>query len=106
MYIVVFTAELIEPDQHYFAMAEKLRKLAFDDYGCLGFEAVSEGTSEIAISRWDSLEDIRRWKQDPVHQSAQNLANKWYKNWKVSITEVKQEYSGNPETAVGINAHP
>jgi len=94
MFIVVFTAELIEPDQHYFALAEKLRQLAFDDYGCQGFEAVSEGKSEIAISRWDSLEDIRRWKQDPGHQSAQNLAQKWYKSWKVTITKVTHEYSG------------
>ncbi|MBE9549890.1 MAG: antibiotic biosynthesis monooxygenase [Proteobacteria bacterium] len=94
MYIVVFTAELIDPGGHYFAMAEKLRKLAFDDYGCLGFEAVCEGKVEIAVSRWDSLEDIQRWKQDPVHQSAQHLAHQWYKSWKVIITEVAREYSG------------
>lgn len=94
MYVVVFTAELIEANGHYFAMAEKLRQLAFDDYGCLGFEAVSEGQTEIAVSRWESLEDIQRWKQDPVHQSAQHLAHQWYKNWHITITEVVREYTG------------
>ncbi len=92
MYLVVFTAELAEPDHKYFALAEKLRQLAFDEYGCLEFQAINKGRTEVAISSWLSLEDIKRWKQDPVHQSAQRLATKWYKSWKITITEVIKEY--------------
>ncbi len=94
MYVVVFTAELANPDEHYLDFAEQLRKLAFDEYGCIGFMAVTEGNREVAVSRWRSLVDIQRWKQDPVHQSAQRLAHKWYKHWNVTITEVVREYSG------------
>ena len=92
MYLVVFTAELAEPNHEYFALAEKLRQLAFDEYACLGFQAVNKGRTEIAISSWSSLEDIKRWKLDPVHQSAQRMASQWYIKWKVTITEVIREY--------------
>jgi len=93
MYLVVFKAELIQPDSHYLDMAERLRQLAFDEYNCRGFEAINQGLSEIAISRWESLEDIQRWKQDPVHQSAQRLGSKWYKSWQVTITEIVKDYA-------------
>ena len=31
-------------------MAKKMRELALNQYGCLGFIAVTEGSDEIAIS--------------------------------------------------------
>ena len=83
MYLVIFTAELAELDDKYFAISKQLRRLAFDKYACLAFQAVNEGRVEVTTSSWSSLEDIQRWKQDPLHQRAQQLAAQWYKAWNV-----------------------
>ncbi len=92
MYLVVFTAKLANPDNKYHALAQKLRQLAFEEYACLGFQATNEDGLEIAISKWESLADIQRWRENPLHKSAQKLAKRWYTKWNVTITEVIKEY--------------
>jgi len=92
MYAVIFKAEINELDESYSTMAEKLQKLAMEKYGCTEFTAVAEGKQEITISCWDNLHQIKRWKQDALHLSAQeNGRNKWYKSYRVYVTEIKHE---------------
>lgn len=103
MYAVIFHAEVAQFDEEYFAMARRMRERALADYGCVDFIANTEGSREIAISYWPSLEHIRRWKQDTDHLHAQQLGkSRWYKSYKVDVVEILRSYataqhSINPE---------
>ena len=89
MYAVIFRAKINELDDEYLEMACHMRELAKTDYGCVEFVAVSEGDEEIAISYWNTLEQIDAWKQDPQHRVAQELGrSKWYKSFQVQLTEI------------------
>lgn len=74
-------------------MAEALRLRALNEYGCLQFKALTEGSQEIAISYWQSLADIEAWRDDRLHQQAQKLGQaSWYQNYTVEIVEIKRAY--------------
>lgn len=93
VYAVIFTAEIRELDDKYSQTAAMLRQRAMDDYGCRAFTAVTEGSHEIAISHWDSLEAIQVWKQDLTHLDAQSRGREhWYKSYRVEVVEVLREY--------------
>ncbi|MFH2054719.1 MAG: DUF4188 domain-containing protein [bacterium] len=93
MYAVIFRAELAELDDQYAEMSARLRKLAFEKYGCLDLVSVTEDNLEVTISYWKSLEAIERWRQDAEHIVAKEMARKkWYKWHRLQIVEVMQEY--------------
>ena len=94
MYAVIFTAELNELDETYSETAMQMRELAITKYGCTKFNTVTEASREIAISYWQSQEQIRRWKRDARHLAAQGLGReKWYKAYQVEVVEIIREYS-------------
>jgi heme-degrading monooxygenase HmoA len=94
MYAVIFKAEIHQLDDMYSQMAEQLRKLATEKYGCIDFISVNEGNREVAISYWEKEEHIRLWKQDIEHIVAQKHGrSKWYKSYQVQVVEVLREYS-------------
>ncbi len=94
MYAVIFTAEVASPDADYSRTAEHLRDLALRRYGCREFLSSCEGTLEIAISYWDSEEQIQAWKQDLEHLAAQRAGReRWYHSYRVQVVEVRREYS-------------
>jgi len=89
-----------ELDDEYERMAQRLKTLAFEKYGCREFVSVTEGNEEIAISYWDSVQQIRNWKNDPEHRFAQRRGHeKWYRSWTVEVCEVlrKNEPGGTRE---------
>jgi len=89
MYAVIFRATVAELDDEYLRMAERLKELAFKEYGCRDFVSVTEGNEEIAISYWDTEKQIRDWKNDPVHRLAQVRGrDKWYRSFSIEICEV------------------
>lgn len=93
MYAVIFRASTKDLDNEYSQLVEKLRSLAFEKYNCIEFTAVTEGCDEIAISYWHSLEDITNWKNDALHQKAQQLGQqKWYQKYRVQIVEILRDY--------------
>jgi len=93
MYAVIFKAETKNIDQAYFDTAKNMRELALSKYGCVEFISTTEGNNEIAISYWNSREDIKEWKKDKEHAKAQALGkNKWYKTYNVQIVEILHEY--------------
>ncbi|MBN4063660.1 hypothetical protein JYT79_02650, partial [Cardiobacterium sp. AH-315-I02] len=93
MYAVIFKAEINKIDKAYSAMAIKMRDLAINEYGCIKFNSVTEGNNEIAISYWNTKEQIKKWKQNKEHLKAQELGkNKWYKEYSVEIVEVISQY--------------
>jgi heme-degrading monooxygenase HmoA len=96
MYAVIFRAEIAELDAEYLAMAERMRNLAIDQYGCKEFIANTEGNTEIAISYWENESQIKEWKNNSEHLSAQSKGrSKWYKSYTVQFVEVIREYSSN-----------
>ena len=96
MYAVIFRAEISELDAEYSAMAERMRDLAISKYGCREFIACTEGNTEIAISYWDSESQIKHWKQNSEHLSAQSKGrSKWYKSYTVQVVEVVRAYNSN-----------
>lgn len=97
MFAVIFHAEIAQLDDEYFATAKQLRELALAQYGCLDFIASTEGTREIAISYWPSLDHIKHWKQNAPHLQAQQQGkSRWYKSYKVEIVELVRSYESRP----------
>ncbi len=95
MLAVIFRAEIAQLDEEYLATAENLRNMAMQSYGCREFCSWTEGKQEVAISYWDSAEDIQAWKADPVHQAAQRKGrDRWYKSYRVQVAKVEREYAG------------
>lgn len=89
MYAVIFKASVAELDEEYLHMAQRLKDLAFEKYGCLDFVSVTEGNEEIAISYWETEQQILKWKNDPEHRKAQRMGrDKWYKSFNIEICEV------------------
>ena len=94
MYAVIFKAIIGNLDSEYSIMAEKMRDTAINDYGCKEFVACTEGDSEIAISYWENEEQIKVWKKNIEHLTAQKMGrSKWYKSYTVQITKIVREYS-------------
>ncbi len=92
MFAVIFRAEIAQLDEEYSVMAARMRDLAMQEYGCREFTAVTEGNSEIAISYWDSQDQIRAWKENAEHLVAQRKGRaQWYVSYKVQIVEVVRE---------------
>jgi len=112
MYAVIFRAKTRDLDDEYFETARRMRRLA-KEYGCVAFTAVTEGEDEIAISYWESLDQITAWKQNEEHRIAQRKGQqKWYADYTVEIVEVEDhpwfvacqfhpEFQSKP-----IDAHP
>lgn len=93
MYAVIFKAKIKNLDGQYSEMAKKMRELAMEKYGCTEFSSCTEGTDEIAISYWPSLEHVKLWKQDSEHLKAQELGRQdWYESYTVQVVELKREY--------------
>jgi len=93
MYAVIFTAEFLLLDDEYTQTTERMRTLAFENYGCVDFQSLTEGDKEITVSYWKTMNDIRAWKQDKEHLQAQQLGReKWYRDYNVKIVEVLREY--------------
>lgn len=93
MYAVIFRAEILQLDAEYAAMATRMRELAIKEYGCVEFISFIEGSSEVAMSYWESEEHIQQWKQNSEHLVAQEKGrSKWYKSYTVEVLEVVRAY--------------
>jgi len=93
MYAVIFKAQINKLDEEYFKMAKILRESAINQYKCREFISLSEEGQEISISYWNSEDDIKAWKSDIYHLSAQELGQKiWYTSYEVQIVKVIREY--------------
>lgn len=96
MYAVIFKAEINQLDNNYYEMAAKIRDLAKNKYGCTDFYSISDSSSELAISYWETQEQISNWKQDAEHLVAQELGRtNWYKSYSVEIVEIIREYKSD-----------
>lgn len=91
-YAVIFTSLRTNIDKGYVAMAEQMEKLAKKQKGFLGIESARNNLG-ITVSYWQSLEDIKEWKNNSQHLVAQELGKKqWYKAFKTRICKVERDY--------------
>jgi heme-degrading monooxygenase HmoA len=89
MYAVIFKGTVAELDDEYHRMAQRLYDLAFKKYGCQDFVSVIDGDQEIAISYWETEQQIRDWKNDPEHIIAKAKGrDKWYRSYSVEICKI------------------
>ncbi|MCG8669044.1 MAG: hypothetical protein MI867_06490 [Pseudomonadales bacterium] len=93
MYAVIIRAEAGVLDDEYDEAIDRMKTLAFNEFGCKEFFSLMNGDSRVAISYWDSLEQIKSWRANQEHIVAQNKAKeKWYKSYRIQIVEVLREY--------------
>lgn len=91
-YAVIFTSIRSVGENGYGDMAQRMLELAAEQEGFLGVESAREELG-ITVSYWESLEAIRRWKQNVEHRQAQRLGREvWYSDFKVRIAKVERDY--------------
>ena len=96
MFVVILKATVDDLDQEYTKALDKMKKLAIEEYGCLEFTAMMDGNKRMALSYWESEEEIRNWKQNSEHLDTQKMAKEtWYKSYSVQVAEITREYSFN-----------
>ena len=93
MFVVIFRAKVRSLDDEYSAMANRMRKLALEEFGCIEFCAVTEGNEEVALSYWPSEEHIKAWRVHPEHVEAQRLGKeRRYASYSVQVAGITREY--------------
>lgn len=93
-YAVIFTSKRTDGDNGYGQMAQTLETLASKQKGFLGVESARDQELGITVSYWESLEDIKSWKENSTHIIAQQKGkDQWYKEYDVRICKVEREYS-------------
>lgn len=91
-YAVIFTNTQTENTEGYSEMAEAMEKLARQQPGFLDFEH-ARSEMAVTISYWETLEDIKNWKNNMDHLEAQRIGKEqWYSWYKVRICKVEREY--------------
>ncbi|WP_299115948.1 antibiotic biosynthesis monooxygenase [uncultured Winogradskyella sp.] len=91
-YAVIFTSTQTEDIEGYSEMANQMETLAKAQKGYLGIESARNSVG-ITVSYWESLEAIKRWKQNSEHLFAQQKGREqWYNWYKVRICKVEREY--------------
>jgi heme-degrading monooxygenase HmoA len=91
-YAVIFTTLLSNNTEGYEEMAEKMETLARQQPGFIDFEHARDEMG-VTISYWETLNDIKNWKDHLEHQTAQQLGReKWYDWYKTRICKVEREY--------------
>ncbi len=94
-YVVIFRARVRAFDDEYSSTAARMRDLALSQFGCLEFQAVTEGDHEVALSYWPDEASIRAWRAHPEHVLAQRAGReRWYASYTVQIATITREYQG------------
>jgi heme-degrading monooxygenase HmoA len=93
--VVIFRARLRAFDAEYSSTASRMRELALSQFGCLEFQAATEGDHEVALSYWPDEASIRAWRAHPEHLLAQQAGReRWYASYTVQVATISREYHG------------
>jgi heme-degrading monooxygenase HmoA len=97
MFVVIFRARVRHVDDEYAIVAERMRELALEQFGCMEFHSVTEDQHEVALSYWPDEASIRAWKAHSEHVLAQQLGReRWYESYIVQVAEITREYRSDP----------
>jgi len=91
-YAVIFTSTQTENIEGYTEMANRMEILAKQQ---VGFIRIDSARNEIGItvSYWETLDAIKKWKQNTEHLLAQKKGkSNWYNSYHVRICKVEREY--------------
>lgn len=92
-YAVIFTSIINEEHKGYDEMSALMLELAKKQKGYIGIESARSDIG-ITVSYWETLEDIKNWKQNSDHLIAQKVGiEKWYSWYELKICKVEREYS-------------
>jgi heme-degrading monooxygenase HmoA len=97
---VLFTSRRTPADgEGYAAMSQRMVELASQQPGFLGVESVrGEDGMGITISYWQSLENVKAWKEHLEHREAQRKGRTdWYGHYELRVALVERTRSmGGP----------
>jgi heme-degrading monooxygenase HmoA len=100
-YYAVTTVTELAPGfdvEAYMKLGEELYARAGGIGGFLGLEAFFDGGASIAVSYWESLEAIARWRADARHGAAKQAAKtRWFGATITRIARVEADYGFNLE---------
>ncbi|MBK9442262.1 MAG: antibiotic biosynthesis monooxygenase [Comamonadaceae bacterium] len=93
MIVVIFRAKTRQLGADYAVIAARMRELALRQFGCLAFDAVTQGQEEIALSYWPDEASVHAWKSHAEHVLAQQLGReRWYESYVVQVAHINREY--------------
>ena len=93
MIVVIFKAVIGSVDYEYAKTADRLRTLALEEFGCLDFQALTDGQAEIALSYWPTEEALAAWRAHPEHLAAQRAGRqRWYQSYSVEVATITRSH--------------
>ncbi|CAM3719791.1 antibiotic biosynthesis monooxygenase [Cytobacillus oceanisediminis] len=91
-FAVIFSSQRTEVDGGYGKMADKMVELASQQEGFLGVESARDEGMGITVSYWESIDAIKKWKENSAHQVAQDRGKtEWYKNFALRVCKVERD---------------
>jgi len=91
-YAVIFTSIQTKNIEGYAKMSQQMETLAKQQKGFLGIDSAKNDVG-ITVSYWETLDDIKNWKQQSDHLIAKQKGIKdWYSWYNVKICKVEREY--------------
>ena len=100
-FAAITTAELSAAydRQGHFELGATLHADAHEIGGFLGLEVFFDGNASVAISYWESLEAIERWRTHARHLRAKGLAKSaWFGPCITRIARIDDDYGFNLDT--------
>lgn len=94
-YAVIFKTKRSLPiPKEYLELNQKMVSLVETYGGYLGVDSVMNDDGKgISISYWNSLDELKKWKENLDHLTAQELGKKkWYDYYKVEVCKILREY--------------
>jgi heme-degrading monooxygenase HmoA len=90
VYTATFTFRIKAYDSEFEELNNLIDQAAQSNDGFLGKESWSneELNKKSVIYYWNSLENLRVFSRNPVHQKAKQNYSKWYSGYEVIISEV------------------
>ena len=73
---VIFKAGIKKPIPEDFL--NKVRSEAEKSGGLISFTVSTDNNVETAISVWDSMDSVLKWKNNPVHMEAKDKKSEYY----------------------------
>jgi heme-degrading monooxygenase HmoA len=96
-YAVIFSSRRnAHGEADYAEAADRMFELVQQQPGFLGSESARDADGfGITVAYFDSEENIRRWRNQPVHAATRERGRReWYEHFEVRVAKVERAYSG------------
>lgn len=96
-YAVIFASIKNENNEGYEEWDKRMFELVEKEVGYLGHESYRhEDGKGVTISYWKDLESLSHWRNNTLHQKAQQLGRqKWYDHFRIRVCKVERDYEFN-----------